>query len=423
MKACDIGRSHALFINNSNQLISYAYSNDFYQVGIDSELNTFVTHSTFNNVKFVACCDYSSYVYTYDDELYVYGRNDYGQLGLGGYNNEPYPVLVPNITGVKKIIAQGSDCFILTNSGDLYAAGENAKGQFGLGDHNSRNIFTLIASNVDEFWYNKGTLIYYSDNFVYGVGSNNSNKLGAGIDVTTVTTPFKMLYTYGMKTVAIGNSKLLLVLASNSTPIVNYVSKAIPNFEFMLYDEDLVSCDVYLNDALIRTITSDLTSQIQAVNIIEENIIDGRNSIKIVVKDSDGNVATSETKFDKNPVNIETGCCIIYKDAKYVVTGVTNNDDGTVSLQLNRPLEIAAFEGDNIRLFNDDIEVKCECDGSGNNVPMNLVSISDTNRNTIKEVYELDIECRTFAPNIIINKSTKNTKISRITMNCAYKED
>ena len=321
-----------------------------------------------------------------DGSAWSCGNNDNGQLGLGGYSDELYPVLVPNITGVKKIIAQGSDCFILTNGGDLYAAGENAKGQFGLGD-------------------------------------NNFNKLGAGIDVTTVTTPFKMLYTYGMKTVAIGESKLLLVLASNSTPIVNYVSKAMPNFEFMLYDEDLVSCDVYLNDALIRTITSDLTSQIQVVNIIEENIIDGRNSIKIVVKDSDGNVATSETKFDKNPVNIETGCCIIYKDAKYVVTGITNNDDGTVSLQLNRPLEIAAFEGDNIRLFNDAIEVKCECDGSGNNVPMNLVSISDTNRNTIKEVYELDIECRTFAPNIIINKSTKNTKISRITMNCTYKED
>jgi hypothetical protein len=214
----------------------------------------------------------------------------------------------------------------------------------------------------------------------------------------------------------------MLVLSSNSTPIITYVSKEIPNFQFALYDEDLISCEVYLNDVLLRTINDELTSQVQIVQIPEEDIIDGTNNIKILVEDSDGNLATSITRFDKKPLNIEEGCSLIYKGKKYVVTGVTANGDNT-NLQLNKVLDIAAAEGDNLRIFNDNIEVKCECDGSGNNIDMELVSISETNRNTIKETYELEVDCRTFAPNIKINKSTGSTKISRINVNCTYKED
>ena len=422
MKACDIGINHALFINNSNNLVIYATSNDYGQAGKDTELNTFVNHPSLTDVKLIACGDYSSYVYTHNDELYVFGKNDGGQLGLGGTDNESEPILIPNITGVKKMIAQGSTCIILLNDGTLLGVGENSQGQFGLGDSNPRNIFTQIATNVEEFWYNQRTLVYYSDNFVYGVGNNNCNKLCAGTDVSVVETPLKLLYTPGMKTVAIGNNKLILVLASNSTPIVNYVSKAIPNFEFLLYDEDLVSCEVYLNDELLRTINDELTTQTQIVVIPEEDIVTGTNNIKIIVEDSDGNVATSITRFDKNPLNIEEGCSLIYKGKKYVVTGVSANGDNT-DLQLNKALDIAAVEGDNLRIFNDNIEVKCECDGSGNNIDMELVGIQETNRNTIKETYELEVDCRTFAPNIKINKSTGSTKISRISVNCTYKED
>lgn len=423
MKACDVGAYHALFIDNNNQLVSYCLDNEFFQAGPKVRVGVFTEIAEFPNVKMIACGDYSSYVYTHDEELYVFGYNANGQLGLGGTETAMTPTLIHTITGVKKMYAVGATCFILLHNGDLLAAGENSQGEFGLDDYNDRYLFTKIASHVKDFWYKDRSLVYYANNILYAVGSNNCNKFCVGSDITTIITPIVLFETPSLKAFGLGTNNVMIITGSESTPVINFVSKSIPNFDFSLQDEDLVSCDFYLNDILIKSITEELSTQVQRVKIPEESVLDGRNHIKIVVKDSEDNIGTTIVKFDKNPVSssLTIGSSIVYKGEKYTIVDIIVNEN-SVSLKLDRRISITVNEGDKIRAFEDNIEVKCECDGSGNDIPMKLVNVVKTDRDTIKETYELDIECRTFAPNIILNKSTGLTRISRVSVSCTEKD-
>lgn len=422
MKACDVGAYHALFIDNNNQLISYCKSNEYFQAGENVRVDKFYEISEFPNVKMIACGDYSSYVYTHDEELYVFGYNSNGQLGLGGTETAMTPTLIHTVTGVKKMYAIGATCFILLHDGSLLAVGENSQGEFGLDDYDDRNLFTKIASNVKDFWYKDRSLVYYANNILYATGSNSCNKFCVGSDVTTILIPTVLFETPSLKALGLGTNNVMIITGSESKPVINFISKSIPNFDFSLQDEDLVSCDFYLNDVLIKSITEDLSTQVQRVKIPEESVLDGRNHIKIIVKDAENNIGTTIVKFDKNPVSssLTIGSSIVYKGEKYTIVDIIVNEN-SVSLKLDRRISITVNEGDRIRAFEDNIEVKCECDGSGNDIPMKLVNVVKTDRDTIKETYELDIECRTFAPNIILNKSTGLTKISRVSVSCTEK--
>lgn len=81
-----------------------------------------------------------------DDNLYIYGCNNWGQCGLGAL--EPLisqPRLVPDIKA--KMVAFGYlHTVVLATDGSVYVAGYNSSGQLGLGQQLlSTNIFTKLS--------------------------------------------------------------------------------------------------------------------------------------------------------------------------------------------------------------------------------------------------------------------------------------
>ncbi|KAJ3440967.1 hypothetical protein M0812_12968 [Anaeramoeba flamelloides] len=60
------------------------------------------------------------------DELYAYGRNEHGKLGLGYVNMEFVPALVPNFKGneIKNICCRTDHTLLLTKTGKIYYAGK-----------------------------------------------------------------------------------------------------------------------------------------------------------------------------------------------------------------------------------------------------------------------------------------------------------
>lgn len=77
-------------------------------------------------------------------KLYVCGKNQHGQLGLGDNINRNNFCLVNNIPEIKKVAFGDYYSVLLTTKGEVYTTGCNNEGQLGLNDDNNRNLFCKI---------------------------------------------------------------------------------------------------------------------------------------------------------------------------------------------------------------------------------------------------------------------------------------
>ena len=72
-------------------------------------------------------------------ELYAWGFNGTGQLGLGDITNRSSPVQVGALNNWKLVAMGGSSTLALNMDGKIYAWGNNSAGQLGLGDTTNRS--------------------------------------------------------------------------------------------------------------------------------------------------------------------------------------------------------------------------------------------------------------------------------------------
>ena len=76
--------------------------------------------------------------------VYVWGDNNYGQLGLGGGEERHVPTVVPGVSGVVTVTAGNYHSLALSKDGTVVACGRYEQGQLGLGDTDQRDIFTVV---------------------------------------------------------------------------------------------------------------------------------------------------------------------------------------------------------------------------------------------------------------------------------------
>src|SRR5436853_307496 len=76
--------------------------------------------------------------------VYSFGKNDYGQLGLGDDYQKQTPTLIKTVAGVIDVSLGYIHSMILIHTGQVYTCGNNKYGQLGLGDNFHTNIPTLI---------------------------------------------------------------------------------------------------------------------------------------------------------------------------------------------------------------------------------------------------------------------------------------
>eukprot|EP00798_Chlamydomonas_sp_ICE-L_P018741 gene18741-biopygen27648 len=134
-----------------------------------------------------AAQDHSAYVR--NGELYMYGRNDYGQLGLGHTSNIAVPTKVPGITNAALVACGERFTFCVRTDGTAISTGLNNNGQLGIGSTVTTSNFSIVAGVSNAIAVAAGythAMYMTSNGIVVSAGSNANGQLGRGASSANV---------------------------------------------------------------------------------------------------------------------------------------------------------------------------------------------------------------------------------------------
>ncbi|XP_041853876.1 probable E3 ubiquitin-protein ligase HERC4 [Melanotaenia boesemani] len=137
-------------------------------------------------VSQVACGSQHSVALTKDGQVYTWGQNCRGQLGLGTTNSgssSPQPIQSLSAIPLVRIAAGGEQSFALSVSGGVFGWGRNDCGQLGLGDtedrHTPVSVHSLNLKQTCDISCGKDhTAILTKHGAVFTFGSGQYGQLG-----------------------------------------------------------------------------------------------------------------------------------------------------------------------------------------------------------------------------------------------------
>jgi alpha-tubulin suppressor-like RCC1 family protein len=213
------GNSHLIHISSSGVASSYG-ENDFGQLGLnDTKNRKYIKQiELLKDVKIVkACCElHHTLLLSKDGNLYFFGRV-YKDSVIHYDDNVTmyiYPIMIKFFSD-KFVVNMWctNQFFAQTNNGDLFAWGYNDSGQLGIGnkdnqlvpqkmiDGSSGGKIICIATGT---WH---TLFVIADpkknHKVYGCGSNKQYQIGIGYDESDFTCPTPVSFFDGKKIVSV----------------------------------------------------------------------------------------------------------------------------------------------------------------------------------------------------------------------------
>ncbi|XP_069781830.1 probable E3 ubiquitin-protein ligase HERC3 isoform X2 [Narcine bancroftii] len=133
----DCGTSHILFLSQNGNVFHSEVKSET-SAGTISIMNPQLFESLCgNNIIQVACGNNHSLALSKDGQVFAWGQNTFGQLGLGTRNTiSCSPQTLESFSGVPvaQVVAGGEHSLALTLSGAVFAWGRNNHGQLGLKD-------------------------------------------------------------------------------------------------------------------------------------------------------------------------------------------------------------------------------------------------------------------------------------------------
>lgn len=200
-----------------------------------------IAEMKYGYIETIACGGGHVLALTTRGDLYGWGLNDKGQLGLGHNRNQLKPVIVEKgetIGGPKPAwrigrIAAGtkSSYFVKQrhvmlsedemgiDASELYAFGDNSLGQLGLGDTKPRNKPVVTFDGAYDVFagYNSAIFVAAEPNKgIYAVGDNQYNQLNIGDGIKMAKIPIAIQDFNGMTNAVIGEKHILISIGFNN---------------------------------------------------------------------------------------------------------------------------------------------------------------------------------------------------------------
>ncbi|XP_061683885.1 RCC1 and BTB domain-containing protein 2 isoform X1 [Syngnathoides biaculeatus] len=149
------GSHHTIALTTEGEVYAWGYNNSG-QVGSGSTANQPTPRRVSSCLQSkvvvnIACGQLCSMAVLDNGEIYGWGYNCNGQLGLGNTGNQQTPCRVAALQGVKVIqVACGyAHTLALTDDGFIYSWGANSYGQLGTGNKNNYSLATLISTDKE----------------------------------------------------------------------------------------------------------------------------------------------------------------------------------------------------------------------------------------------------------------------------------
>ncbi|XP_031140033.1 probable E3 ubiquitin-protein ligase HERC4 isoform X4 [Sander lucioperca] len=151
--AVSCGESHTLALNDKGLVFSWGQGSDG-QLGLNNfeecvRVPRNIKSLSDVQIAQVACGYWHSHALSRGGQVFSWGQNRYGQLGLGiNGQSIPTPQIIQSLQGIPfaQISAGGAHSFALTLSGAVFGWGCNKFGQLGLNDSNDRSFPALLKS-------------------------------------------------------------------------------------------------------------------------------------------------------------------------------------------------------------------------------------------------------------------------------------
>jgi uncharacterized repeat protein (TIGR02543 family) len=200
------GYRHTLALTNTGQLFGWG-NNQFGQLTFDTKDD--VLSPQLININYlleeteiiidVEASSFSSYVITNKGNIYSWGKNNFGQLGIGNTNDTNKPTKISNLSNladpvVKLYTSKSFDELTLRNepfvvaqtkANKLYSWGRNNNGQLGLGNFSDTSTPSLININfnsgeeiIDISLGTSHALVLTNQKRILVWGRNNKGQLG-----------------------------------------------------------------------------------------------------------------------------------------------------------------------------------------------------------------------------------------------------
>lgn len=188
-------------LTTSGDMYAWGYSSDYSQLGTGEAFRAFRSTPTavLGGLKFANMATGSCvYALQSDGTLYAWGQNDFGELGVGDVAVRSSPVAVLGGLKFKKIISFPSTEFVfgITLDGDMYAWGANSFGQLGVGDTVSRSSPVAVLGGlkwIDAVMDGSGLVFGLTqDGTVYSWGNGtaqSAGELGQGVAAAKRSSP------------------------------------------------------------------------------------------------------------------------------------------------------------------------------------------------------------------------------------------
>jgi RCC1 and BTB domain-containing protein len=185
------GCEHTLAVTEDGKLVSFGY-NYRGQLGhgntTSESVPKIVRTLEHKRVCLVSCSYYHSVVACDSGELYTFGRNDFGQLGHGDTNDKKIPIRVEALDGeVMASVACGQyHTIVSTTRGQVFTFGKNDYGQLGLESGENHRRPTLVRGTLEAEhctllrcgYYH--TIVLCAGGRVFAFGRNDYGQLGLG---------------------------------------------------------------------------------------------------------------------------------------------------------------------------------------------------------------------------------------------------
>merc|ERR1712000_210112 len=175
-------------LSEDGLVYSFGY-NEYGELGIGNTVESYNSPqliSSLKDVEFIECGNEHTFCKTLSNEIYCWGNNYFGQVGIDNIITQNTPILCSSLSkeDVIDIKCGYSHTLALTSNGDVLSCGSNNFGQLGREtDDNYSKSFQKIEdlseiTRIECGYYHSFSIDINNDLYVFG--NNDFGQLGLG---------------------------------------------------------------------------------------------------------------------------------------------------------------------------------------------------------------------------------------------------